>query len=356
MFGKKLAVFAIGILMLVLMSPMLHLKAGELSRGLIDLSDMSNKPTNSDVRIWDSWIGQPNRFVDVLLDEKRNPISVRHSTNEIRQKANIIVFGPIGCPFPHDALRSIDEVVSRHNLAGEVNVFYFSTRGRNFTDLSSFEADLLTNLRHVSSYFMGCNTIMFNLLWGANYSLREVIPAVVVYIDSNGWLRYITFGDNGGGVPNRFGAKVSTQEIISSVLGRDIANRHSPAAPVQPVQGGAVFGTLHFDNGFFRGYHINGQRISGRFFWDCGSVFDGEYIDTPSGLIRRGRNYLTNGAVFVGDSWNASGDQITGRMYFADGAFFVGEWQRTSSGLVRIGTYTWPDGTSLFGRFDNYSN
>ena len=352
MLRKRLAVFTFGVLMLVLMSPMMLLRAGELSRGLIDLSDMSNRPANGDSRIWDSWIGQPDRFVDVLLSYMGNPIFVRHSTNEIRQKANIVVLGLIGCPFPHDALRSIDEIVERHSLASEVNVLYFSTRGGSFANLSPFEADTLTSLRHVSSYFMGCNTIMFNLLWGASYPLMEVIPAVVVFIDGNGWLRYITYGDNGGGVPNSLGTIVSTQEILSSVLGRNITNP-SPTAPVQPVQGGAVFSNLHYCNGFFRGFHVDGLRISGRFYWNDGTVFEGDYINTPDGLIRRGRLEWTNGAAFVGDAWDASGYQISGRIYFADGAVFEGEWQRTSNGMVRIGTYTGTDGTKITGRYDN---
>ena len=348
MLRKKLAMFSIGILMMFLISPTLQLSADIPGSGLIDLSDMANRPTGNCRLIWDDWIARPNRFVDVLLSEMYNPLFVRHSESEIRQRANIVVFGGMGCPLVVMRLNSLDWIIERYNLQNEVNVLYFDTRNRTFADLTTYQANMFRGLNHVSSFSMNGNTVMFNILWGANYPLRCVGLAVLVYIDSDGFPRFITFGDAGGGVPNKAGYAVFTQELISITLGRDITNTSPATNP-----NGADFGTLNFCNGVFRGYHVDGQRVRGRFYWHSGSVFEGEYINTPDGLIRRGQMEWTSGNVFVGDAWDTSGDQITGRLYFVSGAVFEGRWQREANGLVRIGTHTRPDGTQTIGRFDH---
>jgi serine/threonine protein kinase len=67
----------------------------------------------------------------------------------------------------------------------------------------------------------------------------------------------------------------------------------------EPIQNTPSYGMLHFSNGRFTGFHLNGQFISGVYVWFLGDVFEGEWLD--GGRTLRGTAWFANGFVFTGD-------------------------------------------------------
>jgi hypothetical protein len=117
-----------------------------------------------------------------------------------------------------------------------------------------------------------------------------------------------------------------------------------------------IFSTLEFDNGTFTGYHINRNLLNGVYIWDDGTTFEGEWLDTDDGRIRRGRTEFANGNTSIGDKIASTGNQIYGEFIWANGDRYEGEWLdgfRTGQGIFTRINGDWFEGEFLLGLWSN---
>ena len=134
-----------------------------------------------------------------------------------------------------------------------------------------------------------------------------------------------------------------------------------PTPTPTPTPNAPIFDTIYFENALFTGYHLDGQLISGILIWSSpadwdGCWFEGEWLNTPDGRVRRGRYECIRGNVFIGDTrivndieLHRTASQIYGTFTWSNGATFYGQWFAEHG--YRLGTHTSANGTIRTGRF-----